>query len=80
MQMYSQCPMSFPQSNDWGTWNRVIYDGNWLLNSAGTAYVSTPNRSAIAPTTSNSIDFGSDVNFNLPSFALPLSTTTYPVG
>jgi len=76
LQLHSQCPLSFPQSNDWGSWNRLIYDGNWLLNSAGTAYVSTPVRSALSPTTSNTIDFGvndyiGDLNFS--SLAPPLS-------
>lgn len=73
--LHAQCPLTMPADNSsWGTanWTRKVYDGNWLLNSAGTAYVTPPAISS--PTTEDFgvDDYSADVNF--PGFSLPLPT------
>ncbi len=66
---YSQCTLPFTvptDNNTWGNWTKTTYDGNWLQNTSGIGYYSTPVRTVNPPTTYDGFgvnDYASDSNF-----------------
>ena len=79
---HAQCPSNF---NDWTHFNRVIYDGNWLIGNNGSLVGSvgyadaTPQRQELSTSDSNDgfglNDYTNDTNYNgtgSDSFVLPL--------
>lgn len=40
--VFAQCPTFPTDTNNWGDFTRIHYNGNWLLNANGTGYATSP--------------------------------------